>query len=214
MPSETRSTQARLFNDPNSGFDILVASDAIGMGLNLNIGRIIFHTTVKRGDINKPISYIDPSNIKQIAGRAGRRSSNYPIGLVTSWQDCDLAYIRAVMDWDIEQISSVGIFPSIEQIEIFSKQLQKVSDASATSLEQIDENNSITDNSDMNAITRKANNGVDVVEIQQPNVQLSQIMEKFVKLSKIDNKYFLCNHDSLIIVSNWLHSIPLSLTDR
>ena len=29
-------------------FDVLVASDAIGMGLNLNIRRIIFHTTVKR----------------------------------------------------------------------------------------------------------------------------------------------------------------------
>ncbi|CAG8837197.1 10071_t:CDS:2, partial [Racocetra persica] len=32
---ETRSQQAKLFNDPNSGFDVLVASDAIGMGLNL-----------------------------------------------------------------------------------------------------------------------------------------------------------------------------------
>jgi ATP-dependent RNA helicase SUPV3L1/SUV3 len=32
---ETRAEQARLFNDPNSGYDVLVASDAIGMGLNL-----------------------------------------------------------------------------------------------------------------------------------------------------------------------------------
>lgn len=35
LPPETRAQQARLFNDPNSGYDILVASDAIGMGLNL-----------------------------------------------------------------------------------------------------------------------------------------------------------------------------------
>ena len=27
--------QAKLFNDPNSGYDVLVASDAVGMGLNL-----------------------------------------------------------------------------------------------------------------------------------------------------------------------------------
>lgn len=47
LPPETRSTQARLFNEDNTGFDILVASDAIGMGLNLNIRRIIFHTTLK-----------------------------------------------------------------------------------------------------------------------------------------------------------------------
>ena len=32
---ETRSQQARLFNDPDNDYDILVASDAIGMGLNL-----------------------------------------------------------------------------------------------------------------------------------------------------------------------------------
>jgi hypothetical protein len=35
LPPETRSMQADLFNDPNSGVDVIVASDAIGMGLNL-----------------------------------------------------------------------------------------------------------------------------------------------------------------------------------
>ena len=35
LPPEIRAEQAALFNDPHSGFDVLVASDAIGMGLNL-----------------------------------------------------------------------------------------------------------------------------------------------------------------------------------
>ena len=35
LPPETRAQQARLFNDPDNEYDILVASDAIGMGLNL-----------------------------------------------------------------------------------------------------------------------------------------------------------------------------------
>lgn len=35
LPPETRAQQAQLFNDPDSGYDILVASNAIGMGLNL-----------------------------------------------------------------------------------------------------------------------------------------------------------------------------------
>ena len=35
LPPEIRAKQAALFNEPNSGFDVLVASDAIGMGLNL-----------------------------------------------------------------------------------------------------------------------------------------------------------------------------------
>lgn len=35
LPPEVRAQQAALFNDPDSDYDILVASDAIGMGLNL-----------------------------------------------------------------------------------------------------------------------------------------------------------------------------------
>ena len=57
LPPETRSTQARLFNDPDSGFDVLIASDAIGMGLNLNIKRIVFSTLQKfDGDAMRFIS--------------------------------------------------------------------------------------------------------------------------------------------------------------
>ena len=37
LPPETRTQQARLFNDPDNEYDILVASDAIGMGLNLYV---------------------------------------------------------------------------------------------------------------------------------------------------------------------------------
>lgn len=35
LPPETRAQQAKLFNDPDNDYDYLVASDAIGMGLNL-----------------------------------------------------------------------------------------------------------------------------------------------------------------------------------
>ena len=35
LPPEIRSEQAALFNDPKSGYDVIVASDAVGMGLNL-----------------------------------------------------------------------------------------------------------------------------------------------------------------------------------
>jgi ATP-dependent RNA helicase SUPV3L1/SUV3 len=35
LPPETRAQQARLFNDPDNDYDFLVASNAIGMGLNL-----------------------------------------------------------------------------------------------------------------------------------------------------------------------------------
>ena len=35
LPPESRVMQADLFNDPNSEYDVIVASDAVGMGLNL-----------------------------------------------------------------------------------------------------------------------------------------------------------------------------------
>lgn len=35
LPPETRSHQAKLFNEKNNEYDVLVASDAVGMGLNL-----------------------------------------------------------------------------------------------------------------------------------------------------------------------------------
>lgn len=42
LPSEIRTQQATLFNDPDNDYDYLVASDAIGMGLNL----CVFHGVV------------------------------------------------------------------------------------------------------------------------------------------------------------------------
>lgn len=58
--------QATRFNDETNDFDVLVASDAIGMGLNLNISRIIFSTLQKfDGTGTRDLTV---SEIKQIAG--------------------------------------------------------------------------------------------------------------------------------------------------
>ncbi|KAK0660712.1 ATP-dependent RNA helicase SUV3 [Lasiodiplodia hormozganensis] len=70
LPPETRAQQARLFNDPDSGYDVLVASDAIGMGLNLSIKRIIFASVYKFNGFEEVA--ISIPHLKQIAGRAGR----------------------------------------------------------------------------------------------------------------------------------------------
>ncbi|KAF2265790.1 P-loop containing nucleoside triphosphate hydrolase protein [Lojkania enalia] len=70
LPPETRAQQARLFNDPDNDYDFLVASDAIGMGLNLSIKRVILEATMKNnGQKFVPLTV---SEVKQIAGRAGR----------------------------------------------------------------------------------------------------------------------------------------------
>ncbi|KAK7839633.1 dexh-box atp-dependent rna helicase dexh18 [Quercus suber] len=91
LPPETRRQQATLFNDQDNEFDVLVASDAVGMGLNLNIRRVIFYSLSKyNGDKIVPVP---ASQVKQIAGRAGRRGSRYPDGLTTTLHLEDLDYL-------------------------------------------------------------------------------------------------------------------------
>uniref|UniRef100_A0A061QM91 Atp-dependent rna helicase mitochondrial-like n=1 Tax=Tetraselmis sp. GSL018 TaxID=582737 RepID=A0A061QM91_9CHLO len=97
-----RRIQARLFNDPNSGFDVMVASDAMGMGLNLNIRRVVFHTLEKfEGTYVKPVSV---SMIKQISGRAGRRSSEWEKGLVTCFRSADISYLKEALSVNFPRV--------------------------------------------------------------------------------------------------------------
>ncbi|KAI9837178.1 MAG: RNA helicase [Sclerophora amabilis] len=138
LPPQIRSQQAKLFNDPNNDYDYLVASDAIGMGLNLNIKRIIFESTQKfTGVAQKTLAV---SEIKQIAGRAGRYSTatddikgsdhslgdaakfasmaqvmstpsrNSNLGLVTTLDQIDLPVVQHAMSTDAAPISTAGLF--------------------------------------------------------------------------------------------------------
>lgn len=74
LPPEMRNQQARLFNEPDNGYDILVASDAVGMGLNLNIKRIVFHTLLKLDGPNTWAPVPTP-HIRQIAGKGSLQMS-------------------------------------------------------------------------------------------------------------------------------------------
>lgn len=70
LPPESRAQQAALFNDPDNDYDYLAASDAIGMGLNLEIKRVVFESVTKH-DGTKMRTLTLPE-LKQIGGRAGR----------------------------------------------------------------------------------------------------------------------------------------------
>jgi hypothetical protein len=57
--------------------------------------------------------------------------------------------------------------------------------------------------------------GADVLpEDTVKKVRLSQILDKFVQLSQVDKRFHMCNHRDMMIVANWLHTIPLTLPDR
>ncbi|KKY13717.1 putative atp-dependent rna helicase suv3 [Phaeomoniella chlamydospora] len=135
LPSELRAQQARLFNDPDNTYDFLVASDAIGMGLNLSIKRVIFETVYKFNGTTMDV--IDIPSLKQIAGRAGRYKSaqeviskvgspikqpdlhiegSRTIGLVTSLHDSDLAFVRQALKRDPEPLTRAGLRPPGEVV--------------------------------------------------------------------------------------------------
>ncbi|GKY93300.1 hypothetical protein MPSEU_000297500 [Mayamaea pseudoterrestris] len=117
LPPLTRTEQARRFNDPDSGYDVLVASDAIGMGLNLNIRRIIFNSMYKQD--GSGITQLDHSAVKQISGRAGRRNSPFPEGVVTCRSPDDMAHLRKCMSTPVSPIQSAGLVPTAGHVELF-----------------------------------------------------------------------------------------------
>ena len=68
LSPEVRRNEARRFREGES--DIVCATDAIGLGLNLPLDRVIFFETDKfDGEINRPLT---DGELLQIAGRAGR----------------------------------------------------------------------------------------------------------------------------------------------
>ncbi|KAG6604507.1 putative secreted RxLR effector protein [Phytophthora cinnamomi] len=128
LPPETRSQQARLFNDRNNDFNILVASDAVGMGLNLNIRRVVFATVKKYSGGSGGMVDIPASLAKQIAGRAGRYGSDFASGEATCLLEEDLEYLKESYDEVPTPLTSAGLFPSSEQMEEFAKQLPGITD--------------------------------------------------------------------------------------
>jgi ATP-dependent RNA helicase SUPV3L1/SUV3 len=135
LPPQIRSDQARQFNDPNSGYDILVASDAIGMGLNLNIKRIVFNTIFKFN--GEKVIRLSHSDVKQISGRAGRRNSPYPNGEVTCRDPRDLPFIQQCMSSEIPSVDQAALLPTASHIEFFGNALNSYGVEERMDLHQI-----------------------------------------------------------------------------
>ncbi|KAF9239148.1 P-loop containing nucleoside triphosphate hydrolase protein [Melanogaster broomeanus] len=121
LPPELRSEQASLFNDPKSGYDVIVASDAIGMGLNLKIKRIVFET-LKKFDGQKE-RQLSISQIKQIAGRAGRYGLHgTPGGLVTAVNEEDMPIIHEALAAPADPLS----YAALDSPEYWMEEVAKV----------------------------------------------------------------------------------------
>ena len=109
LPPEIRRRQMHQFNRGKT--KVVVATDAIGMGLNLPVRRIVFLQAEKYDGVSRRPLLV--SEIKQIAGRAGRFGI-YDSGYVTAMGEEALQYIRQRYDAKEDPVSQVNLgFPQI-----------------------------------------------------------------------------------------------------
>ena len=79
LSPETRNRQVELYQ--NGEVDYLVATDAIGMGLNLDIGHVAFAGLSKFDGVRQ--RRLLPTEMAQIAGRAGRHQKDGTFGTLS-----------------------------------------------------------------------------------------------------------------------------------
>jgi len=112
LPPEVRRKQYEQFINGESS--MLVSTDAIGMGVNLPIRRIVF-MEIKKFDGNE-VRYLNSQEVKQIAGRAGRKGI-YNEGFVASYGNTQ-KFINNNLEIKDELIQSAVLGPSEEILKI------------------------------------------------------------------------------------------------
>ena len=132
LSPEVRREQARKFDQEET--DVIVSTDAIAMGMNLPIRRVIFTTLSKFIDSQEiPISN---SEIKQIAGRAGR-FNHYDTGLVSTLERVEggIEKVTEAITEDFKQKKFAMVGPDLD---IFSKVNEALKKSSLPELDLAD----------------------------------------------------------------------------
>ncbi|NTT86382.1 helicase [Tabrizicola sp. SY72] len=92
LSPRTRNAQVALYQ--NGDVDYLVATDAIGMGLNLDIKHVAFSATAKFD--GRRMRGLYPQELAQIAGRAGRHTENGTFGVTGEARPFDEDMVEAI----------------------------------------------------------------------------------------------------------------------
>lgn len=119
LSPEARRLQAKSFMSGES--DVVVATDAIGMGVNLPIKRVIF-SSIEKFD-GKAVRMLRATEAKQIAGRAGRYGI-HERGEYSAFHYEDLMDLRNLVDSDLSpNRGKAYVAPSLNHVESIGKAL-------------------------------------------------------------------------------------------
>ena len=195
-----RSHQARLFNQPEGGADVLVASDAIGMGLNLNIRRVVFLTAHKYNASTRKSEPLSTSLVKQIAGRAGRRGTAYELGRVAVLKVGDRAFVEQCLARELPPLERVGLHPTWEQFDEFARELNEGRRAQAAG-----------GIADAALLDPGADDAGDVEDVPFP-----RLLDHFEGTARVDGAtYFLANFATIRTLAAQLEAVRgLTLEER
>ena len=94
LSPRTRNAQVDLYQ--NGDVDYLVATDAIGMGLNLDINHVAFSSLSKFD--GRRSRNLAPNELAQIAGRAGRGMNNGTFGVTGDAKPLDTKVATSIME--------------------------------------------------------------------------------------------------------------------
>jgi ATP-dependent RNA helicase SUPV3L1/SUV3 len=112
-----RRREAERFREGSA--DVLVATDAIGLGLNLPIRRLIFASIEKFDGVSDRL--LTPQEVRQIAGRAGRYGIHEE-GLVTALNARHISFLRRSLEdrSPVPQDGTIWISPTDEHLRRLS----------------------------------------------------------------------------------------------
>ncbi len=103
LSPKTRNSQVKLYQ--SGDVDYLVATDAIGMGLNMDLDNVYF-SSLKKFD-GKKLRKLNLSEISQIAGRAGRYRNDGSFGITGDCKELSAEEIELIESHKLEPIQSI-----------------------------------------------------------------------------------------------------------
>ena len=103
LSPKTRNSQVALYQ--SGDVDYLVATDAIGMGINMDLENVYF-SNIKKFD-GKKLRRLNLSEIGQISGRAGRYLSDGSFGITGDCQEINAEEVELLENHKFEDIHTI-----------------------------------------------------------------------------------------------------------